>query len=88
MLFDDTPVGLRRRRTMAEGMARLEAISARTPLGGNDGAPTLDAICAVVAFDYLRFRFADAPWLLPLPSLDALSTTLRRRASFEQTMPH
>ncbi len=89
VLFDDTPVGLRRRRTMAEGMARLEAISARTPLGGNDDdAPTLDAICAVVALDYLRFRFADAPWLLPLPTLDALSTTLRRRASFEQTLPH
>ena len=86
VLFDDTPVGLRRRRTMAEGMARLEAISTRTPLVGS--APTLDAICAVVALDYLRFRFADAPWLPPLPTLDALSTTLRRRASFEQTLPH
>ena len=29
VLFDETPVGLRRRRTMAEGMARLEAITAR-----------------------------------------------------------
>ena len=87
VLFDDTPVGLRRRRTMAEGMARLEAISARTPLVGNDGAPTLDAICAVVALDYLRFRFAAAAWLQPLPTLDALSATQRRRASFEQTLP-
>ena len=27
--FDETPVGLRRRRTMAEGMARLESVAAR-----------------------------------------------------------
>ena len=56
VLFDETPVGLRRRRTMAEGMARLEAIAARRELTASD-APRLDAICAVVALDYLRFRF-------------------------------
>lgn len=87
VLFDETPVGLRRRRTMAEGMARLEAIAARMPLAG-DGAPTLDAICAVVALDYLRFRFANVPWLLPMPALDALSLSLRRRDSFSQTLPY
>jgi glutathione S-transferase len=85
-LFDDTPVGLRRRRTMAEGMARLEAIAARAPMAG-DGAATLDAICAVVAIDYLRFRFADAPWLPAMPALDALSRALRQRGAFERTMP-
>lgn len=86
VLFDETPIGLRRRRTMAEGMARLEAIIARAPLAV-DSAPTLDAICAVVAIDYLRFRFADASWMPSLPELDALSKGLRARASFEQTVP-
>lgn len=87
VLFDETPVGLRRRRTMAEGIARLEAMAVQTPLAG-DGAPTLDAICTVVAVDYLRLRFPDAPWLPPLPSLDALSARLRARISFEVTLPH
>ena len=86
VLFDETPVGLRRRRTMAEGMARLEAITARDGLAGSD-APTLDAICAVVALDYLRFRFGDEPWLPAMPALDALSVLLNQRASFAQTLP-
>ena len=85
-LFDETPVGLRRRRTMAEGMARLEAIAARTPLW-TAGPPTLDSITAVVAIDYLRFRFADAAWLAPLPALDAMSLALRERPAVTQTMP-
>ena len=86
VLFDDTPVGLRRRRTMAEGMARLEAIAARSTLWAA-GTPTLDAITAVVAIDYLRFRFADAAWLPPMPVLDAMSLALRARASVAKTMP-
>ena len=86
VLFDETPVGLRRQRTMAEGMARLEAIAAQTPMGHED-APTLDAICAVVAVDYLRFRFASASWLRAMPALDALSLAMRRRDSFSQTLP-
>ncbi|MEJ8858537.1 glutathione S-transferase N-terminal domain-containing protein [Variovorax robiniae] len=87
VLFDETPVGLRRRRTMAEGMGRLEDIAQRVPLAANGAAPTLDAICAVVALDYLRFRFADAPWMPQLSALDALSERLRERASFGKTMP-
>jgi glutathione S-transferase len=88
VLFDDTPVGLRRRRTMAEGMQRLETAAARTPLHRGDAStPTLDAICAVVALDYLRFRFTDVPWLPAMPALDALSMGLRERASFGNTMP-
>ena len=86
VLFDETPVGLRRRRTMAEGMARLESITARGELSGSD-APTLDAICAVVALDYLRFRFGAEPWLPAMPALDALSVLLNQRASFAQTLP-
>ena len=86
VLFDETPVGLRRRRTMAEGMVRLEAIAARTPLW-TAGTPTLDAITAVVAIDYLRFRFADAAWLPPLPVLDVMSLALRERPAVATTMP-
>jgi glutathione S-transferase len=86
VLFDETPVGLRRRRTMAEGMARLEATAARTPLW-TQGAPTLDAISAVVATDYLRFRFVDTAWLPPMPVLDAMSLALRARTSVATTMP-
>lgn len=86
VLFDDTPMGLRRRRTMAEGMARLdEAMARRPPAGG--GAPTLDAICAVVALDYLRFRFPDAAWLPALPAVEALADALAGRDSIARTRP-
>lgn len=85
VLFDETPVGLRRRRTMAEGMERLEALAAAQPMDAR-GA-TLDAICAVTAIDYLNFRFTDAPWLPPMPALNALSQRLRARPSFANTMP-
>ena len=88
VLFDDTPIGLRRQRSMAEGMQRLEAIAAeRMPLAG-DSAPTLDAICAVIAIDYLRFRFASSAWMTAMPALDALSQALNLRAAFAQTVPH
>jgi len=86
VLFDETPVGLRRRRTMAEGMQRLEALAAAQPTD-RGATPTLDAICAVTAIDYLNFRFTDAPWLPPMPALNALSQRLRARPSFAQTMP-
>ena len=85
-VFDDTPVGLRRRRSMAEGMERLEAIADRLA-PAKAVTPTLDAICAVVVLDYLRFRFADAPWLPAMPVLDALSLRLGERDSFAQTIP-
>jgi glutathione S-transferase len=94
VLFDDTPVGLRRRRTMAEGMARLESAAAQGQLTGNGNGngndactPTLDAICAVVALDYLRFRFDGQPWLPDMPALDTLSASLGQRTSFAQTLP-
>ena len=92
VLFDDTPVGLRRRRTMAEGMARLESAAAQSQLtgngsGNNASTPTLDAICAVVALDYLRFRFDCQPWLPDMPALGTLLASLGQRASFVQTLP-
>ena len=88
LLFDETPVGLRRRRTMVEGLQRLEALAA--VLGGaapGSVAPTLDAICAVVLYDYQQLRFADQPWLPKTPGLQALAEALRQRPSFARTMP-
>ena len=114
LLFDESPMGLRRRRTMAEGMQRLEALAKGGAMGGAANgaaggvesgaeggveggvaggavgvaiAPTLDAICAVVALDYLRFRFDGQLWLQALPALDALSAMLGQRRAFAQTLP-
>ncbi len=88
-LFDDTPVGLRRRRSMAEGIARLEAVADKLAPQGSvlKAVPPLDAMTAVTAFDYLRFRFPDASWLPPLPGLEAVSHAWRVRESFAKTMP-
>jgi glutathione S-transferase len=87
VLFDDTPMGLRRRRTMIEGLSRLDARQAAAPLF--DGRfPTIDAIAAVTAYDYIAFRFSDGGWLKPLPNLDRLSRQLRERPAFASTMPH
>ena len=93
VLFDETPVGLRRRRTMVEGLQRLEVLApvmgvtnAQASLG--DTAPMLDAICAVVLFDYQQLRYADQPWLPKTPGLQALAQTLRQRPSFASTMPY
>jgi len=88
VLFDDTPVGQRRQRSMVEGMERLDALA--PAIGGeNPGAapPRLDAICAAVLHDYQRFRYADRPWLPKVPALEALATALRSRRSFAVTMP-
>ena len=88
-LFDETPVGLRRRRTMIETMERLEAL-APVLAGPQPGAvaPTLDQVCAVVLHDYQLFRYSDQPWLPATPGLKALSEALRQRPSFAKTMPH
>ncbi|MGJ7581550.1 glutathione S-transferase N-terminal domain-containing protein [Variovorax sp. RHLX14] len=82
--FDTAPVGLRRRRSMAEGLARLES----DPPTYTDGTPTIDAIATVVAFDYLDFRFAEADWLPESPALSALVSQLRARPSFLTSAPH
>ena len=92
VLFDETPVGLRRRRTMVEGLQRLEALApvlggAKPGASSSSTAPTLDAICAVVLFDYQQLRFADQPWLPKTPGLKALAEGLRQRPSFASTMP-
>ena len=85
VLFDETPVGLRRRRSMIEGMQRVEAQAAAI---ARSGSPTLDAITAVTLYDYQQLRFADQPWLPATPGLAALAATWNARASFAQTRPY
>ncbi len=88
VLFDETPVGLRRRRTMAESMERLEA-QADVLAGAAPGttAPTLDQICAVTLHDYQKMRFGDQAWLPATPRLAALAEAVRQRPSFARTVP-
>ena len=81
--FDESPVGLRRRRTMTEGLTRLDA-DAPTFSGET---PTLDLVTAVVALDYVRFRFPDAFWMPRLERLDGMRRELRDRPSIKETIP-
>jgi glutathione S-transferase len=87
VLFDETPVGLRRRRTMIEGMQRVDAVAQAMHARIGAGAPTLDVICAVTLFDYQQLRYGDQPWLPKTPALKALAEHVRVRPSFANTMP-
>lgn len=84
-LFDETPVGLRRRRSMVEGLQRLEAQAGAI---ATTGTPTIDAITAVTLYDYQQLRFADQPWLPATPGLKAVAEAWNRRASFAKTRPY
>ncbi len=84
-LFDETPVGLRRRRSMVEGMQRLEAQAGAI---GTTGTPLLDAIAVVTLYDYQQLRFGDAPWLPATPRLKALAAAWNARPSFAKTKPY
>lgn len=84
-LFDETPVGLRRRRSMVEGMQRLEA---QADAISRSGTPMLDAIAAVTLYDYQQLRYADQPWLPATPRLKALAEAWNTRPSFSKTKPY
>ena len=86
-LFDETPVGRRRRRSMAEGMQRLEAVAAAGKFD-TSAKPLLDVMAAIVALDYLDFRFTQAPWLAPMPALRAVAAIFSGRAAVASTRPH
>ncbi len=87
-LFDETPVGLRRRRTMVEALQRLEAFADEmTPGDPAAVPPKLDAIGSIVLYDYMQFRFGDKDWLPSTPALQALSVKMRARSSVNDTQP-
>ena len=87
-LFDDTPVGLRRRRSMVEGMQRLEALADAIAGPASGGTPRLDALAAVTLYDYQQLRFADRPWLPATPRLQALAQAWNERPSFARSRPY
>ena len=80
------PVGLRRRRSMAEGLERLEALAAAGKFD-TSAALLLDVMVVVVALDYLDFRFTQVPWLRPMPALRALAATFSARPAVARTRP-
>lgn len=86
-LFDETPVGLRRRRTMVEGMRRLEALAEAIAGPSGDAPPLLDAIAAITLFDYQQLRHGNQAWLPRTPRLQALAEAWRTRPSVARTMP-
>ena len=85
LLFDETPVGLRRRRAMVDGLQRLDAQAGAIAA---TGTPTLDAIAAVTLHDYQQLRFGSQPWLPATPRLAALAEAWNTRPSFARTRPY
>lgn len=81
--FDESPVGLRRRRSVVAALKRLEV----DPPALGDPTADLAVINAVVLIDYIRFRFATAAWVPATARLDALCAQAHRRASFADTLP-
>ena len=82
--WGETRVGLRRRRSIVNGLRHLEA----DPPTYRLGTPNVAIITVVVALDYLRLRFKDAPWVEPTPGLDALRASVAHRAAFAATEPY
>lgn len=81
--FDETPVGLRRRRSIVTALQRLDA----SPPALGEGAADLGTITAVVLADYIGFRLAAASWLPSTPRLNALAARANERRSFGNTRP-
>ncbi len=82
--FEETRVGLKRRRTVVEGFRVLEA----DPPHFAGGVPDLAVLTTVVAVDYLPLRFPDHPWVEPLPRLRSLRDAVSDRPSFRSTQPY
>ena len=82
--WGETRVGLRRRRTIITGFRKLE----EDPPAYEGGTPNVAVITTIVAVDYLRLRFAEAPWAEPLPKLNALRANVAARTAFAQTAPY
>ena len=82
--FGETRVGLKRRRTIITGFRQLES----DPPSYGGGTPDLAVITAVVAVDYVRLRFKDAPWTEPILKLEALRDATAARPAFARTLPY
>lgn len=82
--WGESRVGLKRRRTIVTGFRKMEG----DPPAYSGGVPDLSVITTVVAVDYLRLRFKDAPWVEPIPKLDALRDSVDARPAFNSTKPY
>ncbi|WP_416357966.1 glutathione S-transferase family protein [Aureimonas phyllosphaerae] len=81
--FGEHRVGLKRRRTIVEGMRQLE----RDPPDYDGGTPSIAVIASVVALDYLALRFPGEPWVEAYPQLEALRAQVADRPAFATTVP-
>jgi glutathione S-transferase len=88
--FGEHRVGLRRRRSIVTGLRALENAPPTWSGQGGDktGLPHVGVLTTIVALDYLRLRFKDAPWVEPLPRLEALRATVADRPAYASTMPY
>ncbi|WP_281683536.1 glutathione S-transferase family protein [Thalassobaculum salexigens] len=82
--FDSDAVGIKRHRTMREGLRRLDAMP---PLDFAD-RPDIAGYAAVTVVDYIGFRFPDRDWLADLPTLSAWRERQQQRESVASTQPY
>jgi len=82
--FDTDMVGSKRFRTIADGLARLDA---NLPRDFAD-RPDIANFAAVTLIDYVVFRFADRDWLADLPNLAAWRERQKGHPSVEATIPY
>lgn len=81
--YDKLPVGVRRIRTIVESLKRLNG-----DVPAYEGTvPSVAAISAVVALDYIRFRLPNADWMPAVDRLDSLLAATAGRASVAETRP-
>ena len=81
--FDEEPVGQRRRRSMINGLKRLDEQLSAVP----QEPINLGHIASLVALDYVEFRFPGADWMPDLPNLRALKKAYAERPSIRDTAP-
>ncbi|MBB3936432.1 glutathione S-transferase family protein [Aureimonas phyllosphaerae] len=81
--FGEHRVGLKRRRTIVEGMRQLES----DPPEYDGGTPSIAVIASVVALDYLALRFPGEPWVEAYPRLEDLRARVADRPAFAATAP-
>ena len=65
----------------------MRPLESDPPIYGS-GTPDIAVITAIVAVDYLKLRFAEAPWAEPIPQLQALRDQVADRPAFKNTQPY
>jgi glutathione S-transferase len=81
--FDESKLGLRRRRTIVNGLGRLNADIPEYA----GSTPSLAVIATIVAIDYVELRLSDRSWLNPFAGINELRSRAADRPSFASTVP-